>query len=707
MFSSLRRALGLIKVTEEGSLIHISGLPGDMVRRDIVDSWGTTRIAENMFSYIGSSDVKFNRWFAPDVIYAFQRLISEGSRRHNVRAMKRVVKQMFENTWLKTTTQMQPNILDFSKISLFKFPPLPHQDGFLQTYNWAVPRYHLNGYLLASGPGTGKTFMGLVLGEMLRATAIITVCPKNAVRRVWQNSVSGTGHVEKDRVYKKPHPSWTSLDGTEPPKRGCRHFIVHFDALEKFLQQLSGLPLGRPVILLDESHNLNDDESVRAEAFIKLCKVTRSEHVLWASGTPVKAIGGEVATLFRTVDPLFDEDAQARFKAIYGKASGKANDILAARLGRMAYKIESKAVVKAKGYSHTRSIKIPNGERFTLKAVREEMRKFVEERAEHYRSNMRYYEKQYQAILDRYYRTLPTREQRKEFDQYEDYIKLIRKKYDPVELKTQAIFCNKYEKEKIIPTLSKQDRDVFKNVRSIVKYYKLKVQGEALGQILGRKRAECIIAMVPHIDWEKFIDTALKKTIVFTSYVSVVDAVNDHLKKMGYTSAIVYGNTNSNLAGIVGQFERDQDLNPLIATYASLSTAVPLIMANEMIMLNSPFRSYERDQATARCVRQGQDQDVNIEDVFLDTGDEPNISTRARDILTWSRQQVEEILDFKNPTFAAESADGTTVMVPGVHRLVSLPDQEWLIAMEAELEEYDGFQNIAEWIKRPSWIGSW
>jgi hypothetical protein len=32
----------------------------------------------------------------------------------------------------------------------------------------------------------------------------------------------------------------------------------------------------------------------------------------------------------------------------------------------------------------------------------------------------------------------------------------------------------------------------------------------------------------------------------------------------------------------------------------------------------------------------------------LDTGDEPNISSRTIDIMNWSRQQVDEILGFEN-----------------------------------------------------------
>lgn len=697
--TSLKRALGMIQVTESGDQIKLTGLPGGMAQRDIADVWGTTRLANQIFSHIGSSDVSFNRWFAPDVIYILQKLMAQGERRHNVRALERIIEQMYEHTWLKNTQAHKPDILDFSQLHKFHFAPLPHQDGFFKTYNYVVPRYLLNGYLLAAGPGTGKTFMGLALAEMLHADIVIMLTLKNAVHRVWYNSVRGEGDAKKDCLFKNPPPCWTSLDGTPPPRKGCRHYVIHFDGMEKFANELQHLPHSRAVILLDESHNLNDDESFRADQYFRICHTSQSHHILHGSGTPVKAVGGEVTTLFKVIDPMFDQDAETRFKAIYGKASGVANDILAARLGRVSYKVESKNVVKATGHSHQRPIKIPDGDKYTLKTIKTEMQTFVKERAKHYLDNMRMYERQYEDILRQFERTLATKEQKKEYETYRAYIYLIKKKYDPSLHKQEAIFCNEYEKHQIIPTLSKKEKELFRHVRSIVKYYKLKVQGEALGQILGKKRAECIAAMVPYVEWEHYIDTALKKTLVFSSYVTVVDAIVAYLKGKGYHSGVVYGDTSNELASIVATFGRDPDMNPLVATYASLSTAVPIVMANEMIMMNSPFRSYERDQAVARCVRQGQDQDVNIEDIFLDTGEEPNISTRSRDILAWSRQQVEEILDFKNPSFAMESY--------GQHLITKLPEREFWVAMEEFLEGVDGFQGLHEWASQPDWANGW
>jgi Superfamily II DNA/RNA helicases, SNF2 family len=195
-----------------------------------------------------------------------------------------------------------------------------------------------------------------------------------------------------------------------------------------------------------------------------------------------------------------------------------------------------------------------------------------------------------------------------------------------------------------MPLLTNDQKKEFKDAKSVVKYVDLKIRGECLGRILTKERIQCHVDMLPYIDFKAIINTIKKKTIVFTGYVKVVDAVYNQLSKEGYSPLKIYADTNSEIKTIVEKFRNDPNANPMIATFDSLSTAVPLTMANGIIFLNNPWRSYIKEQAVARAHRIGQDQPVYCFDVILDTGNVPNISSRSLDIMQWSKDQVDKIM---------------------------------------------------------------
>lgn len=732
MFASLRRLIGLISVKETGDLITISGLPGDTVQQSIYDIWNTRKIAENVFTHIGNSEVTFNRFFAVDVAYMFQRIVDEGRKGHNIRALKRTIELLFQDTWLKNTMMEHPDILNYSHLSELNVTMMEHQINFFHIYNELVPKYMLKGYLLGADPGTGKTLMCIGLSLCLGVNYLICVCPKNAVQRVWSDTF-------EERFKKVPH-YWNSLMDREPT-RDDKYLIAHFDALPTLLHHLKRLGItGKIMVALDESHGLNEFESLRSETFREICHYTRSQHVVWSSGTPIKAVGREATPLFSTIDPFFDEDAMARFQAIYGKSSSVANDILHHRMGKVHFHVSKRSVVSNEVHTHTIEVKMDNGDDYTLEAIASRMKGFVKERMHHYEANMKTYVKQYEEILKYFEETyLPkqtlttaliaqvaghSEDKWKDYEKYRSYIKQIRAGFDARTMREMSAYCNHYEKTVIMPVLSKGQRDQFKEIRSIVKYHQLKVMGEALGKILGQDRVKCHEDMLKGQWFEKvthggreelvpitipqIIDQAEKKTIFFTSYVPVVDAADKFLKDAGYHPILVYGKTNNDLAAHVATFERNPDVNPLCATFASLSTAVPLTMANNTIMMNVPFRSYEYEQAVARTDRNGQDSPVHIWNVKLDTGDKVNISTRSHNIMAWSKQQVEEILgagpmpvgameDFGEPGYDAPEAFTGSFMgnFMGIEEF-------------AEMEGYDAtFSGKMEYDEpvKPSWAG--
>jgi hypothetical protein len=721
MFASLRRLIGLISVRETGDLITISGLPGDTVQQSIYDIWESHKIAANVFTHIGNSEVTFNRFFAVDVAYIFERIVDENRKGHNIRALKRTLEEMYQNTWLKNTLIKHPDIVDMSKLSALNVTMMPHQLNFFRLYNDVKSRYLLKGYILGADPGTGKTLMGIGLSLILHADLVICVVPKNAVKRVWEDTLI--------KFFKQPQKFWTSLDDEEP-KRDTKYLIVHFAALQKLLDHLRHLGVhGKVVILLDESHNLNEEDSLQSQQFEELCHYTRADDIIWSSGTPIKAVGREAAPIFSTIDPFFDEDARNRFKAIYGKNAQRANDILNHRMGKVHFHVSKRDVVNNETHFHTIQVTIPNAVEYTLDAIKEKMVKFVKDRVAYYEKNMKNFEKTYEDILKYFESTLPKKslvahlsqqitgkptDDWEEYNKYRSYIRQIRKGFDPRKMRDISAFCNHYEKHVIMPVLPKELRDQFKDLRSIIKYYMLKVQGEALGQVLGQQRVKCHEDMMRG-EWfeemtvkgkkelvprpiDKIIDSAIKKTIIFTTYVPVVDAAAKYLKQIGYKPILVYGATNNDLAAHVGTFERDININPLIATFKSLSTAVPLVMANNTIFTNVPFRDYEYQQALARTDRNGQDSPCHFWNVKLDTGDTPNISTRSHDIMAWSKQQVEEILGqgHLGPATALESyKDGDAWM----GSFMTLED---FAEMEDYESEFSGRQEEDAPIK-PSW----
>lgn len=645
MFDYARMLIGNMRVHEEKDLIHIDGIPGRDYSNDLFRIWRSSKIADNLFTRIKGSSLTFHKFFAPEIVYTLQTAMQQRRTDVNKRVIAKTIEELYEHTWLANTQKYFADILDYDMLDDLVLHMLPHQRAFLDIYNEMVPKYNLNGYLLAAPPGAGKTINGLALMHCLGVDTVIIISPNNALYKVWKKT------IEVESVFKEPKRCWVSQD-KKPFDTSISHYVFHYEAIEEAIALLDHHDCGKVGIILDECHNFNEITSKRTEQFVHLCKKSNSKHIVWASGTPIKAIGNEAIPLLRTIDPFFTPATEESFKKIFGKSAQKGLDILQHRMGLITFKV-SKDVVREQDKPIVIPVKVkldPKvAERFTLDYIKQEMVDFVIERMSYYKQNMKHYEDEYLRCLAIHHKTLSSKEEQKAFDQYRAYIKIIAKDYDPVQHKVEAMYCNKYEDEKVIPTLSNADKHVFRNAKSVVKYVYLKVQGEALGRILGKRRAECNTELVRHAGLEKIVADAAKKTVIFSSWVDTIKEAEDYLLDKGFKPTMVYGGTNKEVSAIVTKFEQDIDVNPIIATYQSLSTAVPLTVANTVILLNQPFRDHEWDQAVSRCDRLGQDTQVYVFEVLLDTGEIPNISTRSKDILEWSKAQISMIMGLDVP----------------------------------------------------------
>ena len=635
-FTFVSKYLNVITVEEKGDNIIISGINSHHFAKDVKKLWQTSRIVQYMFIKLSSREIVLPKFFAVELRYMLVKLVESGQA-YSKRTIKTIIEELETKTWLKgVVSPPTEEVFNYDRLRELNVTLLPSQMEFLKLYSDIVPRYGLKGFMLATAAGGGKTEAGLALSLVSEAEVTIVIAPKNAVGEVWRERI-----IQR---FKRTPSLATSIDKPFTGKE--QYYICHYEALDRAIQ-FAQMNKGKKLcIILDESHNLNEIESLRTQKFINLCNMADVFSVLWASGTPLKAMGSEMVPFLSTIDPLFTQDVRARFTQIFGKSVARAVDILANRIGITSFKATKASIVELEIDERIEKVSFKGAEQFTLSKIKQEISEFVKERIIYYKENMSRYVSLYNGLIEIYRRTLRNKEDIKALDNYYRDVMHLHKRFDPMRDMDLVRACNRYEERNILPVLKGEQKVQFRDARSVVKYVQLKIRGEALGRILTKRRIECFKAMVEHTDFERIIEASEKKTLIFTSYVDVVDEIADRCFNLEYNPLKVYGDTNKDIEKIMKIYKTDSTANPMVATYDSLSTAIPVIEANTCVLFNSPFRDYERNQATSRVARLGQDSPVHIISVLLDTGSEDNISTRSNDIMEWSKQQVDAMLGY-------------------------------------------------------------
>lgn len=482
---------------------------------------------------------------------------------------------------------------------------------------------------------SGKTIMSIALSQCLRADVSFYIVPKNTVTTVWYDGIKE--ELPNARI-------WSSDEDDVPLTTDYDHYIFHYEALQKAIDIAKQLKnRNKSFIAIDESHNLNEIVSQRTLKLVELTKVLNCQNTVFASGTPIKAVGTEAIPLLRCIDPLFTPEVEERFKNIFGLSAKRANDILRNRLGLISHKIlESSYMTAPKPIDIDYPVEIPKPDKYLLKTIKNEMSTYMKDKYKFYQSNMKQYTVTYNKAISIYEKTLKTSQEKQELNTYKKYVEIIIRNYDPLLHRAEAKYCKDFEKQKIMPSLPQAMKQSFKDATSVVKYAKLKVLGEALG-IIAKRRAECAADLVRYGKLETIVEEADKKTIIFSSYIEALEVGLKYFQNIGYNALPIYGQYTKDLRDRVVKFKTDSTVNPLLATLQSLSASQTLTNASVVIFLNHPFRDYIRDQAFHRVFRIGQDVQTYIYTVKLETK-EPNITDKNSEILDWSKEQVEAIL---------------------------------------------------------------
>ena len=642
-----------LSVKKKDSIIIISGISASRFLEMIRFVTVSNRVTNNIIVKNGLRSVSFEEFFLIEIEYIISKGISYEPSLLYKRTLTNILDKLIKNTWLGSSEEVPSKDLNYARLKDFYYTPLDYQSEFFKYYDTTINRYRLKGTLLAAAAGTGKTYMSLCLSSLLESDRVVIISPKNAVERVWEKELTG--------LYRNPPSYYLSSSNIRFTNQYAA--VYHYEALNIAISDIEVLNRDAPkiTVIIDESHNFGNIKSGRSELLLTLLNDLNTVDIIFMSGTPVKALGSDVSVIFKGIDPTFNDNAAKVFNRLYTRsASNPALSILNHRLGTSQFEVPKNRLKLTAPTIVNVDVTVSNGDDFTLETVGKKIKDFVEARTKYYKSTEKSNKKIFEEILSKAKKDSDDPAFIDSIDSYVRDVTRLRGYHDDGTLMQYIDLIssiNSFEKERLLPTLTPSDKKLFRSVNSLMKYPSLKIRGEALGRVFTAERVNCFKAIVKALDIDKIIEESEKKVVIFSSFVDVCQEITDKMVKSKHKPNTVYGKYTSKLNSEVNKFNSDKNYNPMIATFDSLSTAVPLVVANTIIFIDFPYRDHIRTQAIARVHRLGATTDTFIIQVSLDTGDKPNLSTRTMDILKWSQQQVKSITGQEGYSLEAYTED--------------------------------------------------
>lgn len=586
----------------------------------------------------------------------------------NVKSIKKLFDKIVTETW------MSPNEYDYgSKFKLnmdlvdktFNYKALDYQAKIFEEYENFKNVLGYNGILLDAATGVGKTPMSLFLATGIEAEVVVMIVMNVSIDATWKKAL-----LNEEMYNKGYHPEesdiYTSLDYySKKPYTNQKYIIFNYEAIDKLIPMCGSFNYKKVSLIIDEVHNFTSMDSKRKSNLIELAIKTKTKDIILLSGTPIKASTLELIPYLELIDPKFTPVVQNRFKKLYGSPNYILKRCTPIRYGIMSVKIEKSELNLEPVLYKTIDIILKDGDNYTLKSIKEDMIAYIDFRSKEIESNLYKYKNIYSELLEKAKRVSKLPDMA--WVEYTNNFNLVCEYYT----KRQLMFhtdlvklVNDFEKVIIIPSLNGDEKKQFKEASVILKYPMLKIRGEVLGIVVLGARIKCHKEMAEQIDYS-IIDSTPAKAIIMTSYVEIAETAMNKLKKQKYSPVGIYGENTKNSNALINSFIENENINPLVGTYKSISTGLHLVVANMIVLLDLPFRTYMLDQAIARVHRMGQMHQVIALYTTLNTGEEYNINSRNIDILKWAKDAVEEItgntikgLDFEKGKAIDEVIDG-------------------------------------------------
>ena len=576
--------------------------------------------------------VTFPIFFALEIAMIFEDL----GQYYNVPYYKKIAKQIRTKTWVKELDKpVQEVPLNTEKLKNIRYTLKPYQEDFVKMFPTLKNRFHLDGYILSFDQGLGKTLTAIALAECLNKNQVVIVCP-NSLKENWSYEIKEyffkyeDEKLWKEEVYVHGSPKYKMTDKT-------KYIIVNLEAIPAIFNIIGKDK--ESILIVDEMHNVRNMTGKRTLELLDLKKRLGKTDVLLMSGTPIKALPNEIVPSLMMIDPLFTDEVAKLYNKCFNVDGIGTKDIVNTRFGMVMHRKTKKEVLTLPNKNlHTLSFKLKNSEKYLSDNVKIDVNYAFQKlyKIEMDRSDI--LKRNYIDMIVKY-----SKAPRKDLDEYMKYLEHPFEQYHEAYLEKMKNFVMQYVTPNIIYPV---DAKNFKEAETAYLRMKERATGKALGEVMHPRRKEMFVQLYEQNKKEiiRMIKDATKKTVIFSTLLEVVDYISKDLEKQGIKNVKIVGGSGDRMK-LIQQFKNDEETEVLIATSQTLSTGVTLIEANQMFFFGTPWRSADYNQCCDRIYRIGQTTDVNIYNVLLDTGGELNLSTRMNDILNWSDNMFNNMIE--------------------------------------------------------------
>lgn len=624
-----------VDVKRQGLYVYIEGLPLDIFINDIKQMYQVESLKEiPLFSYSdadiinkGIFYIKVHHFFLPEIYNIFTKLYEETSRKIYLETLD----VLGNKTWLTSLKKEVPPI-DKTKFNELKRQPRQYQASFIDYYYRSKIKLELRGAILAFEQGLGKTFTALASSYIINNEQVLIICPKSLI---------GTWDKEIREVM--PGNINIGVVGEDPPNTTAYNYIIcNYERVEKAYDYIGN----SVTLLIDESHNIRFMKTTRATQLYRLRIDKNIQDIIVMSGTPIKALASELIPILALLDDKFDYTAMKIFQKVYGEYREAAYHLLQYRMSiMMDRKLKTHELKNLPPkYFQNINLKVSNSNEYTIEKIRSDIEQYISIRVKELKHDLESY---FQTFIDLSF--LCYRRGFLKKDEFEYMQTAMRNFYNgKFELDVLIIFKEYYQKCYIgLSNIDVKKRNEFRTAKVTIFSPISRAFGEAMGKIFVKRKIEASTKLfVENVD--KILDMvnkAIKKTIIFSSSVIVLKEAQKILNEKKIPHVLITGETK-NIEDELTRFKTDPEIKILLASLQKLSTGVTLTQANQEIFLDMPYRDADYQQATDRTHRIGQDTNVYIINLFVDTGDKPNITTHSRSIMEWSAKVSTAVLNF-------------------------------------------------------------